>query len=225
VSVVSIADDGVSEAVLELWKLELVTRVGSPWQKRVFDVALASVMLLVLLPVLLVVALAVKLGDRGPVFYRQRRVGFGGETFEIVKFRSMTPGADRLMVDLRGRNVSDGLLFKVVGDPRVTPVGRIIRRLSLDELPQLWNVLWGDMSLVGPRPLAVEPDSFSTLEHHRHLVRPGITGWWQIAGGNRLGYSQMISMDLRYVREWSIGLDIRLLARTIPALLDRSHVA
>jgi lipopolysaccharide/colanic/teichoic acid biosynthesis glycosyltransferase len=225
VSVVSIADDGVSEAVLELPQLDLVTRVGGSWQKRVFDVVVASVMLLLLLPVLAVVALAVKLGDRGPVFYRQRRVGFRGETFEIVKFRSMAPGSDRLIVDLRGRNVSDGLLFKVVGDPRVTRVGHVIRRLSLDELPQLWNVLRGDMSLVGPRPLAVEPDSFSALEHHRHLVRPGITGWWQIAGGNRLGYSQMISMDLRYVREWSLGLDLRLLARTIPALLDRSHVA
>jgi lipopolysaccharide/colanic/teichoic acid biosynthesis glycosyltransferase len=224
VSLATIVDD-VPEAIAPPAALAFLPPRHPEWQKRLFDVVVASAMLLLLLPVLAIVAVAVKLGDGGPVFYRQRRTGFRGGVFEIVKFRSMTQGADRMNADLRELSVSDGLLFKVPDDPRVTPVGRVIRRLSLDELPQLWNVVRGDMSLVGPRPLAVDPESFSPLEHGRHLVRPGITGWWQIGGGNRLGFSQMISMDLRYVRECSMGLDLRLLLRTIPALLDRKYVA
>jgi lipopolysaccharide/colanic/teichoic acid biosynthesis glycosyltransferase len=189
--------------------------------KRALDIAASALLVVLLVPVLVVVAAAVWMGDRGPVLYRQRRVGMGGRPFDILKFRSMHVGADRLVSDLTGHNVTDGLLFKVRNDPRVTPVGRVIRRWSLDELPQLWNVLRGDMSLVGPRPLAAEPDAFGHLDHLRHRVPPGITGFWQVAGGNELSYRDMIELDLDYIDRWSLGLDLRVLLATIPVLLDR----
>jgi exopolysaccharide biosynthesis polyprenyl glycosylphosphotransferase len=189
--------------------------------KRSFDVVVASLLLLVVLPVLAVTALAVKLDDRGPVFFRQRRVGKGGATFHMLKFRSMVVGADTLRPQLQDHNFSDGLLFRMSGDPRITRVGRIIRRLSVDELPQLWNVVRGEMSLVGPRPLPVDPDAFSPGESERHTVLPGITGSWQISGGNGLAYQEMIRLDLAYIRNWTLWLDIRLLLRTVPALIHR----
>lgn len=189
--------------------------------KRLFDALAAAALLLVTAPVMIATALAVWLGDRGPVLYRQRRVGQGGRVFEMLKFRSMVVGADRLVIDLRDQNVGDGLLFKVPDDPRVTRVGRLIRRLSIDELPQLINVVRGDMSLVGPRPLPVDPDEFGSLDGKRHSVPPGITGYWQIAGGNDLTYAEMVKLDLSYIQNWSLWLDILLLARTIPALVHR----
>jgi exopolysaccharide biosynthesis polyprenyl glycosylphosphotransferase len=189
--------------------------------KRAFDVVVASLLLLVVSPLLLATALAVKLDDRGPVFFRQRRVGKGGATFHMLKFRSMVVGADNLRAELQDKNFSDGLLFRMDGDPRITRVGRIIRRLSVDELPQLWNVVRGEMSLVGPRPLPVDPDAFSPGESERHTVLPGITGYWQISGGNGLAYQEMIRLDLAYIRNWSLWLDIRLLLRTVPALVHR----
>jgi exopolysaccharide biosynthesis polyprenyl glycosylphosphotransferase len=189
--------------------------------KRAFDVVVASLLLLVASPLLLATAVAVKLDDRGPVFFRQRRVGKGGATFHMLKFRSMVVGADNLRAELQDKNFSDGLLFRMDGDPRITRVGRIIRRLSVDELPQLWNVVRGEMSLVGPRPLPVDPDAFSPGESERHTVLPGITGYWQISGGNGLAYQEMIRLDLAYIRNWSLWLDIRLLLRTVPALVHR----
>jgi lipopolysaccharide/colanic/teichoic acid biosynthesis glycosyltransferase len=161
------------------------------------------------------------LGDRGPVFYTQRRVGRHGETFRMLKFRSMVTDADRLVLDLRDQNMTDGLLFKVEDDPRVTKVGAFIRKTSIDELPQLWNVLRGDMSLVGPRPLPRDPDEFGALDGMRHSALPGITGYWQLSGGNDLTYQEMVKLDLAYIQSWSLWLDIRLLLRTIPALLYR----
>jgi exopolysaccharide biosynthesis polyprenyl glycosylphosphotransferase len=189
--------------------------------KRAFDLLMASVLLVVLSPVLLVAAIAVKLCDRGPLIYRQHRIGQGGRPFELLKFRSMVVGADSMAVSLAARNATDGLLFKVHDDPRVTRVGRVIRRLSIDELPQLWNVLRGDMSLVGPRPLAVHADAFGAMDGRRHSVPPGITGYWQIAGGNGLSYAEMVKLDLAYIQNWSLWLDVRLLVRTVPALVHR----
>jgi lipopolysaccharide/colanic/teichoic acid biosynthesis glycosyltransferase len=189
--------------------------------KRLFDVVAAAALLLLLLPTLALAALAIKLTDGGPVLYRQRRVGRGGKTFDTLKLRSMVVGADRMQVDLARENCTDGLLFKVKDDPRVTGVGRLLRRLSIDELPQLWNVVRGDMSLVGPRPLAVEPEDFAPSEGFRHSVPPGITGSWQVSGGNGLSYDDMIKLDLDYIHRWSLWLDLRLLLATIPALLDR----
>jgi len=189
--------------------------------KRLFDVVVASVLLLVTMPLWAVIALAVKLSDGGSVFYRQGRVGRDGRVFQMLKFRSMVSSAEHLVIDLRGQNVTNGLLFKVQDDPRVTPVGRVIRKLSLDELPQIWNVLRGDMSLVGPRPLAVEPDAFGRIADKRHTVLPGITGYWQISGGNGLTYEEMIKLDLAYLNNWSLWLDIRLMLRTIPVVFHR----
>jgi exopolysaccharide biosynthesis polyprenyl glycosylphosphotransferase len=190
--------------------------------KRLFDIVVSALLLLLVAPVLGVVALAVKLEDRGPVIFRQRRIGFGGRPFEICKFRSMQVGAERLVAPLAAHNVTDGLLFKMVNDPRVTRVGAIIRRLSVDELPQLWNVLKGDMSLVGPRPLAADASDFSVMDGRRHCVLPGITGYWQVTGGNGLTYQEMVKLDLAYIQNWSLWLDLRLLVKTVPALVHRS---
>jgi len=175
--------------------------------------------------VMLAAAIAIKLGDGGPVFFRQRRVGKGGEVFHMLKFRSMVVGADKMQALLRNNNYSDGLLFRMADDPRITRVGRVLRNMSVDELPQLWNVVRGQMSLVGPRPLAVDPDAFSTGDSERHTVLPGITGYWQISGGNGLAYQEMITLDLAYIRNWSLWLDIRLLLRTVPLLVHRHDPA
>ena len=189
--------------------------------KRVFDIVGAGITLFALAPFMAATALAIKLSDRGTIFFRQSRVGRGGKMFMMLKFRSMIEGAERTIIDLREQNATNGLLFKVHDDPRVTRVGRVIRRLSIDELPQLWNVLKGEMSLVGPRPLAVRPEDFGPIDDQRHAVTPGITGYWQIAGGNGLTYEEMVKLDLSYIQNWSLWLDVRLLARTIPALLNR----
>jgi exopolysaccharide biosynthesis polyprenyl glycosylphosphotransferase len=189
--------------------------------KRLFDFFGASALLLLFSPIVLVTAAAIKIFDGGPVLYRQRRVGRDGQLFEMLKFRSMVVGAERLIIDLRDQNVNNGLLFKVHDDPRVTRVGRFIRRPSIDELPQLWNVLRGNMSLVGPRPLPVSPEDFNTIDNRRHTVLPGITGYWQIAGGHDLSYEEMVKLDLAYIENWSVWLDVRLLLRTIPALIHR----
>jgi lipopolysaccharide/colanic/teichoic acid biosynthesis glycosyltransferase len=189
--------------------------------KRAFDLVAASLLLIVLAPLMLATALAVAIADGRPLLYRQRRVGHRGRPFGMLKFRSMVDGAEHFVIDLRHQNVTDGLLFKVRDDPRVTRVGRIIRRLSIDELPQLWNVIRGEMSLVGPRPLAVEPEEFAPAANRRHSVLPGITGYWQISGGNGLPYEEMIKLDLLYIRRRSLWLDIGLLVRTIPALVRR----
>jgi lipopolysaccharide/colanic/teichoic acid biosynthesis glycosyltransferase len=182
--------------------------------KRAFDAIVAGALLIVLSPVLGATALAIKVSDAGPAIYRQRRVGRWGKPFEILKFRTMTVDAEKLTIDLAHRNEADGLLFKVRDDPRVTWVGRVLRRVSIDELPQLLNVLRGEMSLVGPRPLAVDPHSFDEQARLRHTVPPGITGIWQVMGGNTLSYREMIKLDLAYVDEWSLWLDIRILVKT-----------
>ena len=187
--------------------------------KRAFDLAGATTALVLMSPLLLVTVVAMKLGQGGQLLYRQHRIGQGGRPFELLKFRSMVVGADDMAIDLAAWNASDGLLFKVRNDPRVTRVGRILRRFSIDELPQLWNVLRGDMSLVGPRPLAVQADAFGAMDGRRHCVRPGMTGYWQIAGGNGLTYAEMVKLDLAYIQNWSLWLDLRLLVRTVPALL------
>jgi exopolysaccharide biosynthesis polyprenyl glycosylphosphotransferase len=189
--------------------------------KRALDLVVTSGLILALSPLMLATAVAIKLSDGGPILYRQRRVGRGGRTFEMLKFRSMVVGAADQIVDLSDSNAADGLLFKLHDDPRVTRVGRVIRRFAIDELPQLLNVLKGDMSLVGPRPLAVEPDAFRAADNRRHSVLPGITGYWQISGGNGLTFKEMVKLDLAYVQNWSLWLDLRLLLRTLPALAYR----
>jgi exopolysaccharide biosynthesis polyprenyl glycosylphosphotransferase len=198
------------------------TRESTPG-KRILDVVAAAMLLVLAAPVMAATALAIKLDDRGPLFFRQSRVGQGGRLFSVVKFRTMVVGADQMVDEMAELNITDGLLFKVRNDPRVTRVGQLLRRLSLDELPQLWNVLRGDMSMVGPRPLPVAPEDFGALDGKRHSVPPGITGYWQIAGGTGLTYQEMVKLDLAYIQNWSLWLDLRILARTVPALFTRHH--
>ncbi len=189
--------------------------------KRVFDVVVSAVLLVVTAPVLVATAAAIWLHDRGPVIFRQQRVGRDGRPFVMFKFRSMVVDAEAQRDDYVGLNINTGLLFKLEDDPRVTSVGRMIRRLSIDELPQLFNVLKGDMSLVGPRPLPVSAGEFEGPAGARHAVPPGITGPWQVAGGNALAYPEMVDLDLTYIATRSLGYDVQLLARTVPALLSR----
>lgn len=190
--------------------------------KRAFDMVVASLALVALSPVMVGAAIAVKIGSSGPVFYKQRRLGRGGQQFEMIKFRSMLPEADQMLVDLTDQNEADGPLFKIKDDPRITRVGGILRRTSIDELPQLWNVVRGDMSLVGPRPaLAIEADGWPIELFDRLEVPPGITGLWQVNGRSNASFADYARLDLYYVDNWTIGLDVAILARTIPALLGR----
>jgi lipopolysaccharide/colanic/teichoic acid biosynthesis glycosyltransferase len=170
---------------------------------------------------MLLVALLVKLSSPGPVLFRQRRVGFHGRPFTLLKFRTMMDGAESLAHSLAARNITGGPVFKDRGDWRVTRIGRVLRRFSLDEVPQLLNVLRGEMSLVGPRPLPVhESDAISGAHRRRFTMRPGITCLWQVNGRSDVSYDGWMRYDLQYVDNWSIGLDARLLVRTIPAVLS-----
>ncbi|WP_116449773.1 sugar transferase [Blastococcus litoris] len=187
------------------------------------DRCAAALAVLVLAPVLVVLALAVRFTSTGPVLYRQERVGLGGRTFTMLKFRSMVADADQRLGDLLPGNISDGLLFKMRADPRVTPLGRWLRRLSLDELPQLFNILGGSMSLVGPRPpLPGEVAKYDTSVSRRLLVKPGLTGLWQISGRSDLSWEESVRLDLRYVENWSLALDLLILWKTARAVLSRS---
>ena len=191
--------------------------------KRVLDLVLAAVLLAVLAPVLVALALTVALSSPGPVLFRQRRVGQGGVSFDVVKFRTMRAGAEGQLhatPDLYRRYVAGGYKLPAGRDPRVTGVGRVLRRLDLDELPQLWNVVRGQMSLVGPRPVPeAELDRYGPFRHYYEQVRPGMTGLWQVSGRNRLPYDERIALDAHYVQGVSVGRDLSILARTLPALM------
>jgi exopolysaccharide biosynthesis polyprenyl glycosylphosphotransferase len=189
--------------------------------KRALDVVGSSLALVVLAPLMGVIALSIKLTSPGPVLFRQTRVGRDGATFEMLKYRSMCDGADARKDELRSRNEADGL-FKIADDPRMTRVGRFLRRTSLDELPQLFNVLRGEMSLVGPRPLVVEEDRRIEGWYRRRLhLTPGITGHWQVLGAARIPMRDMITIDYLYVSNWSLWDDVKILLRTIPCVVRR----
>jgi len=188
--------------------------------KGMFDRAAAALGVLFLLPVLVGIALAVRATSRGPVLYRQERVGRDGQTFWMLKFRSMVTGADSMIGSLGARNEGNGVLFKVKADPRITRVGRVLRRYSLDELPQLFNVLRGHMSLVGPRPpLPSEVEQYGFDMHRRFLVKPGLTGLWQVSGRSDLSWDDSVRMDVRYVESWSLAFDFMILWKTVGAVL------
>jgi lipopolysaccharide/colanic/teichoic acid biosynthesis glycosyltransferase len=190
--------------------------------KATIDRVIAALLLVVLAPLFVAVALAVKLTSPGPTLYRQPRIGQYGSTFEFFKFRTMVVGAEVRLDELADRNESNGPLFKVHQDPRVTDLGRFLRRMSLDELPQLWNVVRGDMSLVGPRPLPVGSDVFVGDERRRLRVKPGITGLWQVSGRSDLTWEETVALDMRYVDHWSLGLDLAIMIRTpLTVLLGR----
>jgi exopolysaccharide biosynthesis polyprenyl glycosylphosphotransferase len=188
--------------------------------KRAFDLFEAAVALLVLSPIFLVVAVAIRLESPGPIFFRQRRVGVYGREFNLYKFRSMYQDAEARLESLRARNEVSGPVFKMRDDPRVTRVGRFIRRASIDELPQFWNVLRGEMSVVGPRPpLPSEVKQYERWQLRRLSVKPGITCTWQVSGRSQISFEQWMELDLRYIDSWSLWQDVKILARTIPAVL------
>jgi exopolysaccharide biosynthesis polyprenyl glycosylphosphotransferase len=201
---------------LPLLYVEEPTLSGVSWLfKNLMDRVVAMVCLVVGSPILAAIALAIWLSDRGPVFFRQSRVGREGNTFRVWKFRTMYVDAEERLAALVPQNESDGLLFKMRNDPRVTPLGRFLRASSLDELPQLINVLVGEMSLVGPRPLPAEDGDFLGDVRRRLLVRPGITGLWQVSGRSDLSWDDAVRLDLYYVDNWSLTFDLTIMWRTI----------
>ncbi len=207
--------------------------IGEGWPiviKRVIDFSLSLVLLIMLAPLLAVVAVLIKLTSPGPVFFIQKRIGFNKRTFPIYKFRTMVVDAERKLQDIEHLNEVSGPVFKIKNDPRITPVGKFLRKTSIDELPQLFNVLSGDMSLVGPRPLQLRDYELFTeagedWQRCRFSVRPGITCLWQVNGRSSLPFHQWMELDLQYVRNWSLWLDMQILAKTIPAVLRGSGAA
>ena len=190
--------------------------------KRVFDLAGSALSLLLLSVPLLVIAIAVKLSSSGPVLFRSRRPGIAAKPFDCLKFRTMYEGSELRQHELEHANEADGPLFKIRSDPRITPVGRFLRRFSLDELPQLWNVLRGEMSIVGPRPLPQR--DYARLEdwhRRRYLVLPGMTGLWQVSGRSELNFDDLVKLDFLYIERWSLAVDLSIIVQTVPAVLRR----
>jgi exopolysaccharide biosynthesis polyprenyl glycosylphosphotransferase len=206
-----------------LFELRPPVLAGSEWAlKRGFDIVVSSIVIVAGLPLWLPIAAAVKLSSRGPVFYRDRRIGLGERAFGMMKFRTMYADAAARQETLEAENEASGPLFKIKNDPRVTPVGRFLRRYSLDEMPQVLNVLWGEMSLVGPRPLPIRDyEQLQPWHRKRYLVLPGMTGLWQVSGRIDLSFDDLVRLDFYYIENWSILLDISILARTLPAVLAR----
>jgi len=189
--------------------------------KRAFDVVGSTLMMLVAAPIMVAVALAIRLDGRGPILFRQTRIGRDGAPFEIFKFRTMVPDAEALRDELAHLNETEGL-FKIAADPRITRVGAVLRRTALDELPQLLNVWRGEMSLVGPRPLVVDEDAkIEGLDRSRLHLTPGMTGHWQILGSARIPLHEMVGIDYLYVANWSLWTDLKILLRTVPYMLAR----
>lgn len=191
------------------------------FMKRTLDIVLSLSGLLLLLPAFVLIAVCIKLDDpQGKVLFRQQRVGKHGKLFPMLKFRSMVWNAEELKKELLKQNETTGAMFKMKNDPRVTRVGRIMRKTSLDELPQLWNVLIGQMSLVGPRPaLPAEVKAYTAYDKNRLVVTPGCTGLWQVSGRSSVGFKEMVELDLKYIRNRSIGTDLKIIAKTGLVLL------
>lgn len=190
--------------------------------KRIMDITLSLTSLLILSPVLVITALLIKLTSPGPVFFRQERCGLNGRRFTLYKFRTMVKGAETKLSELLNYNEMDGPVFKMANDPRITPIGRLLRKFSIDELPQLWNVFKGNMSLVGPRPpLPQEVKKYDDWQRRRLSMRPGITCLWQTNGRNHItDFEQWTKMDLEYIDQWSLGLDCKVLLKTVPAVIS-----
>jgi exopolysaccharide biosynthesis polyprenyl glycosylphosphotransferase len=200
-----------------LWRLVINSSLTL---KRSIDIVGSVMGLFFLSPVFLVTSLAIKLDDQGQVFFRQERVGKWGMPFTMYKFRSMVPNAEQMKDSLLSQNESQGIRFKMKQDPRITKVGRALRKLSIDELPQLWNVLKGDMSLVGPRPsVPKEVREYSLQDRRRLGAKPGITCFWQVSGRSELSFDQQVSLDIEYIQSQSLKLDILIVIKTIPAIL------
>jgi lipopolysaccharide/colanic/teichoic acid biosynthesis glycosyltransferase len=202
--------------------LELLLLQGMPVSKRTIDIAGATIGLILLSPLFLAVAAAIKLTSPGPVIFRQRRSGWGGQPFMMYKFRSMVTDAEALKSNLLARNEQDGPAFKIANDPRTTKIGRLIRSTSIDELPQLWNILRGEMTLVGPRPLPCDEQQGCSIWQQRRLdVTPGLTCIWQVSGRSQVNFNDWVRMDLEYVERRSLWQDVKILVATLPAVLLR----
>jgi exopolysaccharide biosynthesis polyprenyl glycosylphosphotransferase len=196
---------------------------GQEIAKRVLDLVVASMLLVVTAPVMAVAAALIKAHDRGPVFFRQVRIGRHGEPFTVIKLRTMEVDAEARLADLRHRNERHGPLFKVSGDPRITPVGGFLRSSGIDELPQLFNVLTGHMSIVGPRPaLPAETAEFDDQLQRRHLVRPGVTGLWQVEANHKASFEEYRRLDLFYIDNWSVAMDLAVIIDTVPVIGRRA---
>jgi exopolysaccharide biosynthesis polyprenyl glycosylphosphotransferase len=197
-----------------------VAKESQLFLKRVFDLVLSGIGIVVCLPLFLILGIFIKLTSRGPVFFKQMRAGLNGRQFVLYKFRTMYDGADQQREELEKLNEMDGPTFKIKKDPRITPIGRILRKISFDELPQLFNVFAGHMSLIGPRAMAVyEAEKIKPWQRRRFSMRPGITGLWQVSGRNKLDFDTWMRLDLQYLDNWSIWLDLRILVKTIPAVV------
>jgi exopolysaccharide biosynthesis polyprenyl glycosylphosphotransferase len=210
----------------ELGGLPLLTFSTAPhdevvlFVRRAVELVLASLLLALLSPVLLAIAIAIKLDSPGAVLFRQLRCGLHGRQFTFLKFRSMRVDAEAMKQQLAPYNEMDGPAFKMTNDPRVTPLGRFLRRTSLDELPQLWNIIRGDMSIVGPRPAVLEEvRQYEPWQRRRLSMKPGITGLWQVKGRNELTFEEWMRLDLEYIDNWSLWLDVKIALKTIPAVL------
>lgn len=194
--------------------------------KRIIDIICSLIGLILLAPFLLIVIIAIKCESKGPVIFSQERVGFKGKNFKMYKFRSMVINAEELKEKLEGLNEMDGPMFKIKNDPRVTKIGRFIRKTSIDEFPQLINVIKGEMSIVGPRPsLPIEVEEFETWMMERLEVKPGLTCYWQVSGRNNIEFEEWMRLDVKYVREKSIFVDIKLMFKTLLLLLGDKHAS
>ena len=190
--------------------------------KRSFDIVCSFLALVLLSPILLITAVAIKIDDGGPVIFAQTRIGKDGKIFRMYKFRSMCVDAERKIKELQDKNESDGLAFKMEHDPRITRVGRFIRKTSIDELPQLINILIGDMSIVGPRPpLGYEVYYYNEYQMQRLLVKPGLTCYWQCSGRSDVSFDEWMDMDIKYIKERGFWRDIAIILKTVPAVLFR----
>lgn len=193
--------------------------------KRIFDITFSILLLVLLSPIFLIVSVLIKFdGSKGKIFFLQKRVGENGRIFEIYKFRSMFPDAEKRLEEIQHLNEIEGNMFKIKKDPRVTNIGRFIRAYSIDELPQIFNVLKGDMSLIGPRPpLVKEYENYSEYDKKRLSIKPGITGLWQVSGRNSLSFDEMVALDLKYIREFSFLNDLRITFKTIIVILKKEN--
>ena len=189
--------------------------------KRFFDIFLSLLTIIVLFPFFLIIALAIKIDSPGPVIYSQKRVGKNGKQFIFYKFRSMCQDADKKLAALKDKNEADGPVFKIAEDPRVTKVGKFIRKNSIDEFPQLINIIKGDMSIVGPRPpLPSEVEQYTSQQIHRLDVKPGLTCYWQISGRSNVSFQRWMELDLKYIKERSLWTDLKIIVKTVPAVLN-----
>ena len=190
--------------------------------KNIFDYVLGTIFFIFFIPIYAIVGVLIKINSRGPVFYKQKRITKNGKEFYMYKFRTMILDADKMLSKLKDENEADGLLFKIKKDPRITRIGKMLRRLSIDEIPQIINVLRGEISIIGPRPpLPEEVKEYREWYKRRLNVKQGITGLWQVTGRSELGFEEGIKLDLYYIQNWSIGMDFKILLKTIPAIFSR----